>query len=153
MLEECSYCKIAKGLEPCHKIWEDDHFLAFLSIFPNTEGFTILITKQHFDSYIFNLEDDLLNRFILAAKFVAKLLDTKLDDVSKTGLIFEASGIDHAHIKLIPMHGTANISKWKPTTAYLDKYFKKYEGYLSSHESCRKDDRELEKIAKKIRLQ
>lgn len=153
MLDDCPFCKIAKGLAPCHKIWEDDDFLAFLSIFPNTEGFTFLITKEHHDSYIFNLEDDLLHKFILAAKHVAKLLDTKLDDVSRTGLIFEGCGIDHAHIKLIPMHGTSNISKWKPTTTYLDKYFKKYEGYLSSHESLRKDDKELEKTAKKIRLQ
>lgn len=153
MIDDCAYCKIAKGLDPCHKIWEDDDFLAFLSIFPNTEGFTILITKQHFDSYIFDLENDLLCKFIIAAKYVAKLLDTKLDDVSRTGLIFESSGIDHAHIKLIPMHGTANINKWIPTTTYLEKYFKKYEGYLSSHDSLRKGDKELEKLAKKIALQ
>lgn len=153
MIDECPYCKIAKGLDPCHKIWEDDDFLAFLSIFPNTEGFSILITKQHFDSYLFDLPDDLLMNFILAAKNVGKLLDVKLDDVGKTGLIFESSGVDHAHIKLIPMHGTANFNKWNPTTTYLDKYFKKYEGYLSSHESLRKNDKDLEKIAKKIKLQ
>lgn len=152
-MEKCPYCEIAKGNQKCHKIWEDENFLAFLSIFPNTDGFTILITKEHYPAYIFDLNNDLLNKLIIAAKTVAKLLDTKLDDVSRTGLIVESTGVDHAHIKLIPMHGTANINKWKPTVAYLDKYFKKYEGYLSSHESTRKDDKELEKIAKKIRLQ
>lgn len=152
-MEKCPYCKIVKGEQSCHKIWEDEYFLAFLSIFPNTDGFTILITKEHYPAYIFDLPDDLLHKFISAAKIVAKLLDTKLEDVGRTGLIVESTGIDHAHIKLIPMHGTANINKWKPTVAYLDKYFKKYEGYLSSHDSIRKDDKELEKIAKKIRLQ
>jgi len=152
-MEKCPYCKIVEGIEPCHKIWEDEYFLAFLSIFPNTDGFTILITKEHYSAYIFELPDDILHKFIIAAKTVAKLLDAKLDDVSRTGLIVESTGIDHAHIKLIPMHGTGNINKWKPTVAYLDKYFKKYEGYLSSHDSIRKDDKELEKIAKKIRLQ
>ena len=84
---------------------------------------------------------------------MAKLLDTKLQDVERTGLIVESTGVDHAHIKLVPMHGTAKINKWQPPIAFLDKYFKKYEGYLSSHESIRKDDKELERIAKKIRLQ
>jgi len=152
-MDKCPYCEIAKGLQPCHKIWEDDDFLAFLSIFPNTDGFTILITKEHFPAYIFDLPDDFLTKLIIAAKTVAKLLDTKLDDVGRTGLILESTGIDHAHIKLIPMHGTKNINKWKPSPAFLDKYFKKYEGYLSSHESTRKDDKELERIAKKIRSQ
>jgi histidine triad (HIT) family protein len=147
----CPYCEIAKGLQPCHKIWEDDDFLAFLSIFPNTDGFTILITKEHYPAYIFDLPDDFLNKFIIASKTVAKLLDSKLDDAGRCGLILEPIGVDHAHVKLIPMHGTKNINKWKPSAAFLDKYFKKYEGYLSSHESTRKDDKELEKIAKKIR--
>lgn len=150
-MENCLYCNIVKNSIPSHKIWENDKFLAFLSIFPNTEGFTILISKEHYSEYIFDLPDDLLNDFILAAKTVAKILDTKLDDVGKTGLIFESTGIDHAHIKLIPMHGTKNINKWKPTIAYLDKYFKKYEGYLSSHDSQRKSDKELEKVAKKLK--
>lgn len=151
-MEKCPYCEIAKGIQPCHKIWEDNDFLAFLSIFPNTDGFTILITKEHHPGYIFDLPDGLLHKFISAGKSVAKLLDSKLDDVGRTGLIVESTGIDHVHIKLIPMHGTANINKWKPTVAYLDKYFNKYEGYLSSHESFREDDKKLEKIAKKIRL-
>jgi len=150
-MQDCWYCKIAQGKEPCHKIWENEDFLAFLSIFPNTDGFTILITKQHFESYIFDLKDELLHKLILASKIVAKLLDTKLKDVEKTGIIVESNGIDHAHIKLIPMHGTHKINKWSAPTGFLDKYFNKYEGYLSSHESIRKDDKELEKIAKKIR--
>jgi diadenosine tetraphosphate (Ap4A) HIT family hydrolase len=152
-METCPYCDIIEGKQFCHKIWENEDFLAFLSIFPNTDGFTILITKQHYPAYIFDLPDELLFKFIQAAKTVAKLLDTKLEDVGRTGLIVESTGIDHAHIKLIPMHGTANIAKWQPPIAYLDKYFKKYEGYLSSHDSTRRTDKELEKIAKKIRLQ
>ncbi|MBN2478892.1 MAG: HIT family protein [Parachlamydiales bacterium] len=150
MQEDCLYCKIASGKEKCHKVYEDDEFLAFLSIFPNTEGLTYLITKQHHPAYLFDLDDDLLTSLLLKAKQIAKILDTKLDDVGRTALILEPSFIDHAHVKLIPMHGTKNISKWKPEPTYLDKYFKKYEGYLSSHDSLRKDDKELEKLVKKI---
>jgi len=34
----CIFCKIARGFEPCHSIWEDEKHLAWLSIFPNTKG-------------------------------------------------------------------------------------------------------------------
>jgi histidine triad (HIT) family protein len=150
MDEECLFCKFAKGIEPCHKIWEDEEFLAFLTIFPNTEGFTVVMPKKHYSSYAFNLPDDVLSRLIIASKIVGKLLDSKLEDVGRTGLILEGMGIDHVHAKLFPMHGTAKLKKWKPITSHVDKFFEEYEGYISSHDYVRADDKELEKLAKKI---
>jgi histidine triad (HIT) family protein len=150
MEEDCIFCKIAKGIEPCHKIWENDEFLAFLSIFPNTLGYTIVMPKRHYPSYAFDLSDDILSRLVVASKIVGKLLDSKLDDVGRTGLILEGMGVDHVHAKLFPMHGTAKLKKWKPLITHLDKYFEEYEGYISSHDYVRADDKDLEKLAKKI---
>jgi len=31
---ECVFCDIVAGKAPCHRVWEDDEHLAFLSIFP-----------------------------------------------------------------------------------------------------------------------
>ena len=151
-MDDCIFCKIVNGIQPSHKIYEDDEFLAFLSIFPNTEGFSIVIPKTHYPSYAFDLPDDLLCRLMLVSKKVAKQIDARFDDVGRTGLIIEGMGVNHVHTKLIPLHGTNNIPKWEPVIAYQDKYFKKYEGYLSSHDCVRKDDKELEKIAKKLRF-
>ena len=44
----CIFCQIVEGKAPCHKVWEDEHHLAFLSIFPNTDGFTVVIPKKHY---------------------------------------------------------------------------------------------------------
>ena len=85
-----------------------------------------------------------------AARSTAKLLDAKLDDVGRTGMIFEGFGIDHVHAKLFPMHGT-KMAEWKPIESKVDKYFEKYEGYISSHDYKRADDDKLEELAKKIR--
>lgn len=148
-MKDCIFCKIVKGEAPCHKIWEDKDHLAFLSIFPNTLGFSVVITKKHYSSYAFNLGDAILKKLIIASKKVAKLLDAKLEDVGRTGMIFEGFGVDHVHAKLFPMHGTKN-KKWKPRNANIQKYFKKYEGYISSHDYKRESDEKLKKTARKI---
>lgn len=149
--EGCVFCEIVQGIKPCHKIWEDENFIAFLSIFPNTEGFSIVAFKSHLPSYCFDLPDTLLSQLTVAAKSVAKLIDAKYEDVARCGLILEGYGVDHAHAKIFPMHGTKHLSKWKPVVSHVDKFFHKYEGYISSHDYVRADDKELEKIARKIR--
>jgi len=150
-MEDCVFCKIVKGEIPCHKIWEDDKYLAFLSIFPNTEGFSVVIPKEHYSSYAFDLDENVLKDLVIAAKKVGKLIDSKLEDVGRTGMVFEGFGVDHVHAKLFPMHGTADMGEWKQHSSPIFKYFDKYEGYISSHDSHRADDEKLAELAKKIR--
>ena len=150
-MQECIFCKIVQGEAPCHKIWEDEKHVAFLSIFPNTQAFSVVIKKQHYPSYAFHLPDKVLQDLIIAVKTVAQLLDEKLEDVGRTGMIFEGFGVDHVHAKLFPMHGTANMKEWRPLKRNLDKYFEQYEGYISSHDYKRADDQELAVLAKRKR--
>lgn len=150
-MNDCIFCKIVNEEIPSHKIWEDDNHLAFLTIFPNTEGFSVVIPKKHYPSYLFDLSNEVITDLILATKKVAKLLDSKLEDVGRTGMIFEGFGVNHIHAKLFPMHGTANMKEWKAINSNVDKYFEKYEGYISSHDYKREDDEKLAKLAEKIR--
>lgn len=148
-MRNCVFCQIARGEAPCHKIWENDKYLAFLSIYPNTEGFSVVITKEHYPSYVFDLPEEVLRGLVQACKETAKLLDEKLEDVGRTGMIFEGFGVDHAHAKLFPMHGT-RMQEWRPILSQVDKYFKEYEGYISSHGGKRADDSKLAELARKI---
>ena len=149
-MDNCIFCKISKGEIPSYKVWEDDKHLAFLSIFPNTEGVTVVTTKKHYPSYFATLSDNVLGNLVNASKKVALILDSKLDDVGRTGMIFEGFGVDHIHAKLYPMHGTANIKEWEAIESKIDKYFKKYEGYLSSHDYKGISKEELEKTHRKL---
>lgn len=149
-MENCIFCKIVKGEEPCHKIWEDEKHLGFLSNRPNTEGFTIVITKKHYPSYIFDLPDKIIKNLIIASKKVAKLLDRKLENVIRTGLIFEGLEVNHIHAKLSPVHGVKQ-KNWKPILSDVDKYFNSYEGYISFHDYKLEDNEKLAKLAEKIR--
>ncbi len=151
-MEGCIFCKIANGEAPSHKVWEDEKHLAFLSIFPNTEGVTVVIIKEHYPSYTFDLPEEVLKDLMLATKKVAKLLDAKLEDVGRTAMVFEGFGVDHIHAKLFPMHGT-KIKKWKPihSGSGINTYFDTYPGYISSHDADRADDAELANLAEKLR--
>lgn len=147
---DCLFCKIVKGEIPAHKIWEDDAHLAFLTIFPNTEGATVVIPKEHYQSYAFDLEDAVLTRLMLAVKKVAKLLDAKLEDVGRCGMVFEGMAINHIHAKLFPMHGTKG-GEWKPLASARKEYYETYPGFISSHDYERAPEEALERLAKKIR--
>src|SRR3990167_2332946 len=148
-MSECIFCKIVKGEAPNHKVWEDENYLAFLTIFPNTEGFTVVIPKEHYPSAVFDIPEDVFLGLTLASKKVSKLLESKLKDVGRVGLVYEGFGVDHAHAKLFPMHGT-KFKEWKPIVSDVDKYFEKYEGYISSHDYKRADDEQLSSLAKYI---
>lgn len=147
---DCLFCKIVQKKERAYIVWESDTHLAFLSIFPNTMGVTVVIPKKHYDSYAFELSDEALTDLVLATKKVANILDKKLDTISRTALVFEGFGVNHVHAKLYPLHGTGNLREWKPIKSSLRKYFDSYEGYISSHDGERATDASLEDVQKKI---
>ena len=147
----CVFCKIIKGESPCHRIWEDENYLAFLTIFPNTAGFSVVIPKEHYSSYAFELPDEVLTGLTLAAKKVGKLLDEKLNDVGRTAMVYEGFGVDHVHAKLIPLHGTKGDHMWQQGKSACQKqFFDKYQGYICTYDCDRTDDKYLSDLAKKI---
>lgn len=149
---DCVFCQIVKKEISAHKIWEDDKHLAILSIFPNTLGFTVVLTKEHFPSYAFENSDQVLADLVIATKKVARILDNFFKDVSRCGMFFEGFGVDHLHSKLFPMHGTEKAAGFEPIESKkMNQYFEYYPGYLCSNNSSRVDDQELADLAKKIR--
>lgn len=150
-MSECVFCMIAHDDAVSHKVWEDPDHLAFLSIYPNTPGVTVVITKEHYESYVATLPEKVSSALFRAACDVARLLDSRFDDVGRTGIVFEGFGVDHAHAKLFPMHGTGDVSVWRPIRSRVDKFFDQYEGYLSSHDYRKANDRDLQRLAKRLR--
>ena len=47
-MENCIFCKIVSGEIPSHKIYEDENFLAFLDINPQSPGHTQVVPKKHY---------------------------------------------------------------------------------------------------------
>lgn len=153
-LGTCIFCEIVSGTIPAASFWEDENYMAWLSIDPNTAGFTCVVPKHHFGSDVLKMPDADLQQFILAAKKVAAILEHYFDDVGRVGLAMEGTGIDHAHIKLIPFHGTEHLKQgvWKQSLSGKEFWFDTYEGWFSSGGGPMADSKELQSLAQAIRL-
>jgi histidine triad (HIT) family protein len=44
---DCLFCKIIQGEIPAKIIYEDEFTMAFLDLYPNSEGHTLVIPKKH----------------------------------------------------------------------------------------------------------
>ena len=103
---------------------------SFLSIFPNTEGFSVVITKDHHGSYLFDLPEDVMDGIVHAARQTAKLLDEKFEDVGRTGMMFEGFGW------IISMQSCSQCMVQLLTLGrsglLMLKILEQYEGYISS---------------------
>lgn len=116
-MDNCIFCKIVEGQIPCYKVWENAHYLAFLDIHPIKQGHTVLIPKAHID-YTFDMEDQDLSEYMLAAKKVASVLKKTLNPKSgKVGMIIYGLDIDHAHIHLVPIDKSGDLSFSNSKTA------------------------------------
>ena len=109
-MSHCLFCKIVDGSISSFPIWQDDQFLAILDKFPNIPGQVLVISKKHFDSYYAQLSDQILQDLIIATKKVAKLLDQKLPNSSRSCLVFEGFEINHIHAKIYPSYHKTSLS-------------------------------------------
>lgn len=151
---DCLFCKIVTGEIPCHEVWSNDTHLAFLSIFPNMEGVTVVIPKEHHGSYVFDAKPSVITELMSAAQTVAKKLDAHFADVGRCGVVFEGFGVDHLHAKLYPLHGTSSTTEWQPMeSGHINTYFDIYPGYIASNDSERADDEQLAVLARELREQ
>ena len=91
--EDCIFCKIVSGEVPSYKVYEDEKFLGILDLFPGMRGMTLLIPKEHYDSYIFEMPDDVYVDFLLKAKELGKKID-KVLGVQRTAMVMEGMGVN-----------------------------------------------------------
>lgn len=106
------FTKIINGEIPCHKIAENEHFLAFLDIMPLVPGHVLVIPKKETD-FIFDIEDAELGDMMVFAKKIAqaqkKAIACKRIAVTVIGL-----EVPHAHIHLLPINEMSDTNFTKP---------------------------------------
>ena len=80
-------------------------------------------------------------------------MENYFEDVGRVGVLMEGTGIDHAHIKLMPLHDTPELKRgeWKQFFSEKEFWFEKYEGWICSGGGPRADDEKLKILAQAIR--
>lgn len=109
MQEPSIFTKIIRGEIPSHKIYEDEHTLAFLDIYSPITGHTLVIPKKQVE-FAWDLDDDDYQAVMATAKKVA----LRLRDVLEVPYVGEkVVGVDvpHAHIHLIPFSDTSEFHR------------------------------------------
>jgi histidine triad (HIT) family protein len=106
------FTKIVNGEIPAYKVAEDDHYLAFLDIFPLVKGHVLVIPKKEVD-YLFDLDNEQYGGLNLFAKRVAEAIKRAVPCI-KVGVAVLGLEVPHAHIHLIPMNSEKDINFANP---------------------------------------
>lgn len=106
------FTRIIVGEIPCHKVGEDERFIAFLDIAPLREGHTLVVPKVEVDRF-FELPDDLLAGIMPFAKEVAGRLK-RVVPCDRIGMSVIGLEVPHAHMHLIPLGSMSDMDFTKP---------------------------------------
>lgn len=106
------FSKIIAGEIPSYKIAENDHFFAFLDIFPLVEGHVLVIPKTETDKF-FDVSDTLLAEWLVFAKPIAHAIE-KTFPCNRCGISVVGLEVPHAHMHLVPINSADDLNFNRP---------------------------------------
>tara|TARA_R110000787_G_scaffold8277_6_gene27663 strand:+ start:8793 stop:9227 length:435 start_codon:yes stop_codon:yes gene_type:complete len=100
------FAKILRGEMPAVKVYEDDTALAFMDVFPQAEGHTLVIPKDVEARNLLEMPPEKLGPYMLAVQKVAKAVEAALkpDGLVVTQFNGAPAGqtVYHLHFHVIP---------------------------------------------------
>ena len=117
-MNDCIFCKIAKGEIPSKTIYEDEMFRVILDLGPATKGHALILPKEHFAN-LYELPDNYAEALMKVARKVGLLMKDKLscDGLNLVQNNGEIAGqtVFHFHMHMIPRYeGDGQVIGWKP---------------------------------------
>jgi histidine triad (HIT) family protein len=104
--EDNVFAKIIRGELPAAKVFEDAHVLAFMDVFPQSRGHTLVVSKISRARNLLDVESEILAQVILDVQRVAKAISAALkpDGIVLTQFNGAMAGqsVFHLHFHLIP---------------------------------------------------
>ncbi|MET0273426.1 MAG: HIT family protein, partial [Phenylobacterium sp.] len=106
------FAKILRGEMPAAKVFEDEHVLAFMDVFPQAKGHTLVIPKHSSARNLLEEEPQVLAPLMLGVQRVARVVRAALnpDGIVITQFNGAPAGqtVFHLHFHIIPRYdGTA----------------------------------------------
>jgi diadenosine tetraphosphate (Ap4A) HIT family hydrolase len=117
------FTKIINGELPGRFVYEDDEFVAFLTVAPVTVGHTLVVPRAEIDQWQ-DLEPSVFNRMLAVAQLIGKAVRLAFD-APRAGLLIAGLEVPHLHIHVFPAYslGDFNIAGADPNPSpeSLDK--------------------------------
>ena len=102
------FAKIIRGEMPCVKVYEDEHTLAFMDVFPQSEGHTLVIPKNEKARNLLEVGPKALGRLIGTVQRITRAVNSALnpDGITITQFNGEPAGqtVFHLHMHVIPRY-------------------------------------------------
>lgn len=128
------FSKIIAGEIPSYKVLENEHFFAFLDIFPLVKGHVLVVPKKETDK-IFDVDDVVLREMLLFAKPIAKAIE-RVFPCKRCGISVIGLEVPHAHMHLVPINTADDLNftreKLKLTTDEMKEVHLQLVGALSA---------------------
>jgi histidine triad (HIT) family protein len=100
------FARILRGEMPAVTVWEDDHVLAFMDVFPQSDGHVLIISKTSTAKTLLDIEAEALARLTAAVQRTARAVEKALrPDGFKIMQLNGAAGgqsVFHLHFHVIP---------------------------------------------------
>ena len=107
MVSDCIFCKIVAGEIPASKVYEDDHFLAFLDISQVTPGHTLVIPKKHARNLLEMTPEETAALFNIVSRVTKKVESaTQPQGMNIISNMEEIAGqsVFHTHVHILPRY-------------------------------------------------
>ena len=107
MVSDYIFCKIVAGEIPASKVYEDDHFLAFLDISQVTPGHTLVIPKKHARNLLEMTPDETADLFNVVSRVTKKVESaTQPQGMNIISNMEEIAGqsVFHTHVHILPRY-------------------------------------------------
>jgi histidine triad (HIT) family protein len=102
------FSKIIAGEIPSYCVGENDHFFAFLDIFPLVEGHVLVVPKLEVDRF-FDLPDNLLSEMLVFARPIALAIEAAFP-CNRCGISVVGLEVPHAHLHLVPIQSADDLN-------------------------------------------
>lgn len=99
------FAKIIRGEMPCHKVYEDDKTIAFMDVFPQTRGHTLVLPKKAGIDLLNTDPEDLAAAIVVTRKIaraVDKVVSPEGITVAQLNRAPAGQSVFHTHFHIIP---------------------------------------------------
>lgn len=100
------FAKILRGEAPCARVFEDDHVLSFMDVFPQVKGHTLVIPKHSTARNLLEEDPQILSPLILGVQRVARAVRAALEPdgivISQFNGSVAGQTVFHPHVHILP---------------------------------------------------